>query len=290
MRHIRHALLALVVAALCVSTPADVAQGQTTTREMLNGPRTYYVRSDGDDTNSCLIDSPVGPTGACRTWQRAIGLASRIDYGGYTVTIQHGNESSPVTFTEHIAISTQTGGGVLALRGSPTPGNTVIRSNGGETLGFRSVVTPVYLWDMTLQDGAFLVMASWDSRVHIKDGVIFGPAGFAHIFVHDSQAVVLNVGSTNKIAGDALYHVLVNGGSAFLEYSTVTLAGSPDFYAYAMVMGGGRIQAVGTTWTGQATGYRYLAVANGVIETQSSGQTYLPGNQPGLTADGGVYR
>lgn len=257
------------------------------TREMLTADRTYYVRSDGADANDGLSDT-VG--GACRTWQRAVTLVSRLDYGGYTVTIQHGNEASPVTFTENISIMTQTGGGVLQLRGSLTPGKTIIRSAGGETIGLRGVVTPVELWDMTLQDGSILVMAAWDSRVHIKDGVIFGPAGFIQAFVHDSQAMLVNVGSNNKIAGSALYHVMVNGGTAFLESGTITLTGTPVFTgAFLGVMGGGKAQVVAMTWAGTANGARYWIVANGVVETQGKPTTWLPGSLPGNVGTGGIY-
>lgn len=43
------------------------------------------------------------------------------------------------------------------------------------------------------------------------------------------------------------------------------------------------------TLSGTATGVRYIANANGVINTQGSGGTYLPGNAAGSTANGGQY-
>jgi hypothetical protein len=43
------------------------------------------------------------------------------------------------------------------------------------------------------------------------------------------------------------------------------------------------------TWSGSATGKRYSATANGVVDTFGQATTWLPGNSAGTTASGGQY-
>jgi hypothetical protein len=43
------------------------------------------------------------------------------------------------------------------------------------------------------------------------------------------------------------------------------------------------------TYSGAATGSRYGAALNGVIQTNGGGATYFPGNSAGSTSVGGQY-
>lgn len=281
-------LLAALLMLLVVGpgSPATNAMGQAASREMLTSSRTYFVRSDGSDGNTCLADSPGG---ACRTWQHAVDLAARLDFGGNNVTIQHGNEAAPVVFAERIAITTLVGGGNLHLRGSPTPGKTILRPAGGDVIALRSVVTSVQVWDMTLEGGDCLLMVAYLSTLNIRDGVVFGPASFTHILVHDPQVVVLDVNAATTIAGGGGYHYLINGGMLFLEYSSQTFVGNPGFYAYAGLINGGKLQSVGTTFSGASTGMRYSATGNSIIQG-NLGPNYFPGTSPGIVSGGSLYQ
>ena len=285
----RIAVLVLLLALLVSGQGGSVAPARATnaTREMVTEPRTYYVRSDGSDTNDCRSDSPAG---ACRTWNRAVQLVTLIDFGGKIVTVQHGNETGPVTFNEQLYLTGLSGGGELHIRGSSTPGKTIFSATAGDIIGLRSVVTPVHLWNMTFIGGGSHIMVAYVSTVNLRDGLVFGPASFAHILVHDAQAMLVDVNVSTTINGSAPYHVFSNGGSAFIEYGDKALVGTPHFAAYHGIMNGGRIQTVGMTFVGAATGARYWVVGNSVLNAFNSGPNYLPGSLPGNAGDGGLYR
>lgn len=72
---------------------------------------------------------------------------------------------------------------------------------------------------------------------------------------------------------------------------TITLTGTPAFStAFAQADQVGNILMNGDTFTGSATGKRYNAVMNGVIQTGAGGANALPGSVAGTTATGGQYQ
>lgn len=69
----------------------------------------------------------------------------------------------------------------------------------------------------------------------------------------------------------------------------MTETGTPAFVNFAASLTGGEVESFGTTWTGSATGSRYTATLNGIINTFGAGATYFPGDSAGSTATGGQY-
>lgn len=276
---------------LLVPSDAAVARDEPLmAREVLTAPRTYYVRSDAlyDDAPG-LIDSPDG---ACQTWQQAVDYAESIDFNGHAVTIMAGDEGGVVSFDESFSITALTGGGRLDIKGQPTEGDTVLAPSAPATatIEARGCLTPVYVSDITFEGGTCHIMAVYLATVSLLDGVVFGNATNYHMFVHDSLALISDVNANTKITGDAGYHMLISGGMAFVEYGETTLVGTPDFSGgYFGLTNGGRIQAPGMTFVGSATGPRYWVVMNSVLNTFSSGASYLPGNAAGSTGTGGQY-
>ena len=71
---------------------------------------------------------------------------------------------------------------------------------------------------------------------------------------------------------------------------TVTITGTPGFSgAFAEADDLGFVNYNGPIFSGAATGKRYGATLNGVIDTNGAGATYFPGNVGGTTATGGQY-
>jgi hypothetical protein len=71
---------------------------------------------------------------------------------------------------------------------------------------------------------------------------------------------------------------------------TATLSGAPAFssqFAFADRLG--FITNANVVYSGSATGTRYVANSNAVINTNGGGASYFPGSVAGSTATGGQY-
>lgn len=257
-------------------------------REVLNADRTLYVRSDALYTDAPgRLDSQ---SGACKTWQQALDLADALDFAGHTVTLQHGSEGAH-TFTEALVGGTLVGGGQLVISGLDASGSTLFDGGGAVPWTFYDAQTEVVFQNLKLQSaGAFaLIEPCQQTLIAIRSGVIFGASGTAHLWLHDRQAMLYLLSAVYTISGSAQYHIFVNGGMVFHESSTVTLTGTPAFTQFVSVINGGAVQTISSTFTGAATGQRYGAATNGVINTFGGGATYFPGNAVGVTGTGGQY-
>jgi hypothetical protein len=103
------------------TSATGVVQLGTHVRERLTANRTYYVRTDGSDSNNGLTDSAGG---AFLTIQKAIDTVASIDLGPFNVTIQvrAGTYTSGATVT-----GPWLGSGTVTLLGdTATPSNVVI--------------------------------------------------------------------------------------------------------------------------------------------------------------------
>lgn len=116
-----------------VSFPNTSIQGG---RELLTANRTYYVRTDGNDGNTGLANTSGG---AFLTIQKAIDVASALDTGIYSVTIQVGAG----TYTAANTLKSYVGAGPIVIVGDETtPSNVVISpttANGINADGVRGL-------------------------------------------------------------------------------------------------------------------------------------------------------
>ena len=253
---------------------------------MLKENRTYYVRTDGNDKNSGLTDEAVG---AFKTWQRAVQIVAALDLAGQTVTLQHGEEY-PQTFTSTVVIPPMTGGGRLLVRGAPTPGATTFNVP-GQCFQLESPGCKVQFENMTLiGGGSGQIYVAYNSAAYIHHGMVFGPCNFAHIYVHDSQAMALVLGASYIVNGGGGYHLFNNAGMVFMEASSIVLKERPHFAGgFVEMRNGAKMQTVSTMFPGASTGPRYQVRTNGVIDTAGGGPDYFPGSSPGAVSSGGQY-
>ena len=96
---------------------------------MLAANRTYYVRTDGSNSNNGLANTAGG---AFLTIQKAIDTVSGLDLGAYNVTIQVGNG----TYTGGASVvGPYLGSGTVTLQGdTTTPSNVVISTTSADAI------------------------------------------------------------------------------------------------------------------------------------------------------------
>lgn len=176
--------------------------------------------------------------------------------------------------------------------GSSITGNAATAIRATESAAF-TLTGPVTL---TATGGGDALAAIDGASIWFAGGPIFGaiPGGGSHVHA-DSGAAIYNSGGSYTIGGGAASHVLgTRGGNIKLaalgSALTVTLTGTPAFGIFANC-GDAHMDILSNliTFSGAATGQRYLVSANGVIDTNNGVATYLPGSLAGAAVSGGQY-
>lgn len=260
---------------------------QSANREVLTANRTYYVRTDGSDSNSGLANTSGG---AYLTIQKAINTVARLDLSIYDVTIQ----IATGTYTGANTLKTLVGAGLVTIQGDDTtPSNVVISTTSatgitGDGIRGRWRVSGIKFQSTT--SGIHLSLNGPTTTLLVGKVDFGSAAGGAspHIFVQNGA--YLEVDQNYTISGSASYHWDLINGTLQVGTVTITLTGTPAFgttFILATRLAYARINAV--TFSGSATGVRYDASANGVIFTNAGGASFVPGNSAGSTSTGGQY-
>lgn len=252
-------------------------------REVLSANRTYYVGTDGSNSNTGLVDTAGG---RFLTIQKAWDVIVTLDLAGFTATIQHAASQSPTTGLN--AIVAPVGGPVVLDGGNCT---FSVTSASAIILGTVAKLTIQNIKLQTVTSGNCLFVSGAGSYVVLGAGVIFGTAagGSAHIRVSGGGYVI--AATAYSITAVAAYHYqVILGGILEVSSFTVTSSGTYAYTTFAECSDGGEISAYGMTYTGGTiTGKRYNAVLNAVINTYGGGANYFPGGTAGTTATGGAY-
>ncbi len=250
-------------------------------REKLTANRSYYVRSDGADGNSGLIDSAGG---AFLTLQKAWDVIVTLDLAGFTATISVGAG----TFAAGLTADVPPVGGNVTVNGAGA--GTVISITSGNGCIVNNTLCNITVQNMKLTGtaGAGVRAVGKGAKITLGTGVEFGANLTADIW---AQGGTVSIGSNYTKSGNAQRHYHAqNGGliEAFLH--TVTMSGTPAFsIATASALGASVLSIFNVTYSGAATGTRYSASLNGVINTFGGGLSFLPGNAVGSSATGGQY-
>jgi hypothetical protein len=261
-----------------------------TPREVLTANRTYYVRADGNNSNTGLANTSGG---AFLTIQKAIDTVATLDTNGKNVTIQ----AAAGTYTAALILPYVIGaklGSLQIIGDTTTPSNCLISctsvfaaiqsagcGNGWYVRGFKIQTTTtgycVYVGDQL----------STISLGENEYGAV--PSGYSHIASRYGGRVQILTGYT--ISGGANNHLLTNEAGILTLGGTftVTLTGTPAFSsAFVGASGLSVIEFGSTTWNGSATGSRYNASQNSIINTFGQSASWLPGSTAG-SSTGGIY-
>lgn len=252
-------------------------------RELITANRDYYVRKDGNDTNTGLANTAGG---AFLTIQKAVDTVASVDIGVFNVTIHVGAG----TYAEAVALRSIVGSGVVTLSGDvATPANVIVSAAAGDAFSGINVLAT---WN--LEGFKVTAPAGWGVRGQgfavsiLFKAIDFGVCGNAHIL---ALLAAISASGNYSISGNAPIHAQVLRHAQFSAFSfTITLVGTPAFStAFASVGDLGLAIFNICVFVGAATGSRYSVASNSVIETGGAAVTFLPGNAAGTTASGGQY-
>lgn len=254
-------------------------------RERLTTGRTYYVRTDGSDSNNGSANTSGS---AFLTIQKAIDTACVLDTNGFDVTIS----VAPGTYTGSNTLKTITGGGKIVIDGASHDLTSTVISTTNENCftqanGFVGTYQLQYMKLQTTTSGFGIYVVG--GGVVLYQNLNFGACATYHMLAA-TGGYIKAIGNYTISGGAAVHFAAYDGGQIRCVSITITLSGTPGFSgAFALATCSGTLIANASTFSGTATGKRYDATRNGVINTEGGGASYFPGNAAGTTSSGGVY-
>lgn len=274
-----------VEAAHINSLQDEMVATQTYVRPKLAAARTYYVRTDGSDSNDGLTNTSGG---AFLTIQAAVNATAALDINGYAVTIQ-------------VAAGTYTGAITLKnVVGYTAPGDLIIQGAGATTIisttsaNCFSVTSIPCVWDIkdlkkqTTTSGTCIEVIDAYARL---SGVEFGASASNHMRAANGGKIEFTGNYT--VSGNCTNHLFVtSGGIITCRSRTVTVSASITVTYFAVASLTGILFCDGNTYSLGAftvTGTRYSGASNAVIYTNGGGASYFPGTVGGATATGAQY-
>jgi hypothetical protein len=245
------------------------------------------VRTDGSNSNDGLSNTSGG---AFLTIQKALDVAYTLDLGGFAVTIQVADG----TYAGTILINKPFVGGLVTLQGNTTtPANCIISHSAFNSFSVTGSSTEISVFGFRIVNSA---ASSLGNGINVAQGasvtlgnIDFGTCTRCHIEL--GYAANVQMGANYSITGGSINHVNASANALFTIGSrTITLTGTPAFSGPFMSANtGAQLTLFSNTWSGAATGVRYSATLNSVINTFGAGATHLPGNAAGSVATGGQY-
>jgi hypothetical protein len=269
-----------------------------TYRTRLTEDTTYYVRKDGDDTNTGLADSAGG---AFATIAHALNVVSKLDVNGYKLIVQVGNATSGAPWAEIITLPRITGIGATysvydpttwpELRGDPTTPTNVWIIYNSHVSGSSTTIRNGDVAGQWIING-FAMSSSNGSNISSGHGglLLVKNMHFGVNFDFDLQtgaAGTIIVNGTITIAGNRPFH-LSGVGPGYISYwpDSLVLSGTPNFTGAFTYIEEGMVQEGDGTLniTGSATG-KYFNLEGASLRlwtlTPTQALTALPGSIAG---------
>lgn len=251
-------------------------------REVLTAARSYYVRTDGSDSNDGLANTSAR---AFLTIQKAINTVAALDISIYNVTI---NVAAGTYTGSNTVTGPWVGSGVVTLNGdTATPSNCVIQVAGNCLLA-RSGGT------INVQGFKFISTGTAQLRANTGGSIItsglneFNNATTHRIFAEGQGQITCSANETVSGTAGQGHYCAAYGGFIQAQGITWTASGTATQGTFALSQSG-FIMSLSATSSGTFSGVRYNATVNGAINVFGGGANYFPGNSAGTTATGGQY-
>jgi hypothetical protein len=259
-----------------IGVPAHVKLGANTT---------INVATTGNDSTGNGTTAPFLTT--AKAWAFA---QAKLDLNGFVLTIQHAAGTYSVNTTLRGTITGQGGPETVILQGdTTTPTNVNIPGTGsGVSITIEGgALCQVQGFNITSSGGQGLYVgaAAVVNFQQCQLGVISGAA-----LASSGGCATLRLTGNYTTTGNKGVEWNANGGGRIVVAAniTITVSGTPAYATcFAFAQNGGVIfHDFTATFSGSATGTRWSAQMNGVIQ---SGGTTFPGNVGGTALTGGQF-
>lgn len=258
--------------------------GRRPSRRVLTSSGTYYVRTDGSDSNNGLANTSGG---AFLTLQKAVDVVAALDLSTYDVTINVADG----TYTAGATVSGPwVGSGTVTIIGNTsTPANVIVSTTSAScfTVTNAGRLTLRGMELRTTTSGSCL-FAQNGGRISVGSNMRLGTCAAYHMFSKNLSTIAISA-NYEIVGGATVHYQLETGGLITCNGITVTVTGTPAFTAFASAARAAILEAFSSTYSGAATGTRYTAGENSIIFTNGGGASYFPGNVAGSTSTGGQY-
>lgn len=280
------ALVTPTIGGYTVNATAATTLSGGTTREVLTANRTYYVRTDGNDSNNGLANTSGG---AFKTIQKAIDVVGGLDVSIYDVTIQVADG----TYADgQITIKNFTGSGTATLLGNTSDLTKVIcqYSGSGDTITLTAIRSRWTIKGLKIEPSSNQQCVG----VRANSSVILGANNYSattshHIFLTGLSFV--NITESYSVSGGGATHIRAENASVLQMSSglTTTISNTPAFSsAWAYADRTSTVIAFSQTYSGSATGSRFYVANGSLIFTNGGGASYFPGNSAGTGTNYGA--
>lgn len=250
-------------------------------RPALTGNRSYFVSTTGSDTYDGLTLAT-----AFLTIQKAVDTAASFDTIIYDISIFVADGA----YTGNVVLKTLVGAGSGFIIGNITTPATCLISTVGTAFAAANVIGRWNLsgFRITTTTSGFGLNID-NSYVGINGNMEFAACVNGHMV--STRFAVISITSPYTISASVNRHMNIQSlGLILYTPGSVTLVGTPNWSigfvtCTAMALCTSNI----VVFTGAATGKRFDATLNAVINTFGGGINYFPGDVAGTTATGAQY-
>jgi hypothetical protein len=253
----------------------------TSKREMLEAARTYYVRTDGNDANTGLVDSAGG---AFLTIGQAMTVAKTLDLNGKVLTVQVRSG----TYNENVTLPNVVGywgvGSCILIGDTTTPTNVVVSKATLAIISANGISTTWQVKGFSVSSTANWGIVAQNNSVIYLYNMDFAACGGAHMVAQNYGSIVISTSYTVSAAG-AYHFYTAKKGIIVCRSMTLTFSGTQAYSAFCFATSQSYIEADGCTFTGGTiTGKRYDGFLQSAIYTNGGGANYFPGNAAGAVS------
>lgn len=257
-------------------------------RLALTAARTYYVRTDGSDSNNGLANTAGG---AFLTIQKAIDVACSIDMGVYQVTIQVGDGA----YSGALVLKPYVGQLRPIIQGNTTTWANCIISATADSVSTDGVAAwQIQGFRLQNSTGAFAALRAKNGGTIYFDKIDFGAVSEAHMWATAGGKIYcLGSYSISATAGGDSIHIFASDlGYIETAGASVTVSVATNFGgSFINASRGGEAKVYNMAFSGVgagtgSTGVRVSAASGANVYASGAAQTAFPGGSNGTTTTG----